>query len=1767
MVLRLIGQSNSKIISFNGVKEISLYESTHPAAVKPINTASMNPCWLCLEYIEQLLTLAEANRYAIIRNLFEIPLKHYPEILSLGLSQVKPNCINALHFELSSILMPIFLNNHSNSSFVLHRIWSANHNMLLQGLLDLYAVDKLHISRILDIAQDLKALTVILQESRSFYFMIDLASLAARREFLYLEKWLPGHIKEFKEPFVRVCIDYIKEKTIQLMDPAKQQQLQQQLASGAPLQQPQLEPKILTMFIECLMEESKFLSPELAAEVNLLTNPLKEKRANEIFQNIYHNKISVPNAIILFKKLKQSKTIDKNVFQFIVETLLNEFLYFDHFHEGYLSITGELYGALISNQLLSGEFLAKAEENIESALKRPPHDKVFKLFGLAALNQFKQKLYLPNMQGLTKKLLQINHLIQLVPDIILYTKSPESRGSLNTSASGVLPSNTSYSDQQHMQGSTGGLNMSAPNLPGNNPNAMRMHLQQQQAAQMAAQQQQPRLTIDVILEGLLARCQRQPDESTQDAILFIFNNVSQQNLDEKAKDLKLKLLTEHYPWLAQYIVVKRVSIEPNFHQLYLAFLDKLNLQQLDKFIFNATFSNIDYLLRTYKLIANPENVRNVLKNLGSWLGNITLGKNKPILHKQLDFKKLLIDAYESGNLITIVAFVAKVLAACAHSKLIKPQNAWIMQQLRFLKEIYEIPNIKLAIKFELEILCGILQLELSTLTPTNYLRNQRCLVQPNPDLNLPDKQHLQNSQGQPPQTPVGPPGMLPPGQMGAGLGGLSSMNNLQQPNPLLGVRQSNGASDMDQQLLQQRLPQGLPLNVSGSGLTNQPPGGMDANYLHKQVLQIINKAVNEILSPVVERSVTIACFTTRNLIAKDFCTEQNFERIRQAAHLMVKNLAGNLALVDPLWVNILQNLPSFIRGRVSDPNLEATVDQICSENLELASQLIEKTAVEKAVMEIDENMTQIMQQKQTISPYIRYLPDILSSENGLKPHQWAVYEDFSRPRIYANQINPQQAPSGLPTGQQGSMMPNIPPNQMGQAGLMNNRPGTGIPQQQPPNQAQGLGNNWASIASNNQRPGQGQGASGLPQLNENSYPIQQGNPGAQPATQQPPIQPPPRDANQTSGGAAQWRTAVEQIHEIFKGYIKQLDGKLQQQPPIQPSEIFSYLNQISLLHDRSPSEEETCLGFAKHLFNKLFTCTTPQQLDVYIYILDTYKTKQVVLEITTLYEFLNQDRKFNREVITRLINSKLILLPEFDSHIAQLLANGNEQAFEFIKTIIHRCVNEAKSISTTDLPRSTEMLERFQSKTKKAPQQQQPVQPQRQSNQPQSQPSNNNNQTVGSPGTTSAVAGPTNNTNGKDILKETFEYTLESPEIKEQVQELFEEWKQINLNSPNQQTITNYLSKLQQGILSSPEMSKFFGVCTKLSVQSFLNGFGTVSLDYFAKLVIFLFEFTGNESKAAIIHTTLLVVAHVLISDFEGNPMEFNQQPYHFLFNYWLNELPVLSKNKDVLSWQILSSYCSIFSSLQPLKVIGFSFAWLELISHRHFMPKLLLHSSRKGSAKFQGLLVELLQFLEPFLRNAELNATVRLLYRGTLRVLLVLLHDFPEFLCEYHFSFCDVIPPSCIQMRNLILSAFPRNMRLPDPFTPNLKVDLLPEIGTAPTIESKYTLVLQKNKFIHDVDLYLKNRTPNTFLVDLRSQLLLPPQDVYAIGTKYNVPLINALVLHICIFDLAQQNATSSPNTVAREIFRYLIHYLDAEGNSLPLPFPFFLFLISIHV
>ena len=175
--------------------------------------------------------------------------------------------------------------------------------------------------------------------------------------------------------------------------------------------------------------------------------------------------------------------------------------------------------------------------------------------------------------------------------------------------------------------------------------------------------------------------------------------------------------------------------------------------------------------------------------------------------------------------------------------------------------------------------------------------------------------------------------------------------------------------------------------------------------------------------------------------------------------------------------------------------------------------------------------------------------------------------------------------------------------------------------------------------------------------------------------------------------------------------------------------------------------------------------------------------------------------------------------------------------------------------------------------------------------------------------------------------------------------------------------------------------------------------------------------------------------------------------------------------------------------------------------------------------------------------------------------MLLVLLHDMPEFLCDFHFSFCDVIPPSCIQLRNLVLSAFPRNMRLPDPFTPNLKVDLLPEISQPPRILSNTIAALthtlsRSHNLRGEIDSYLATRQPPSFLAQLHSKLLVPSPTPGA-APVYSARVINALVFYLgqqAIAMLQESSAAQSAVThsAPMDIFQQLARDLEPEGRYL---------------
>src|ERR1700738_1651892 len=104
-------------------------------------------------------------------------------------------------------------------------------------------------------------------------------------------------------------------------------------------------------------------------------------------------------------------------------------------------------------------------------------------------------------------------------------------------------------------------------------------------------------------------------------------------------------------------------------------------------------------------------------------------------------------------------------------------------------------------------------------------------------------------------------------------------------------------------------------------------------------------------------------------------------------------------------------------------------------------------------------------------------------------------------------------------------------------------------------------------------------------------------------------------------------------------------------------------------------------------------------------------------------------------------------------------------------------------------------------------------------------------------------------------------------------------------------------------------------------------------------------------------------------------------------------------------------------------------------------------------------------RFMEPRLRDGALTPTVDTLTKGLLRTLLVLLHDFPDYFSENHFTLCNLIPPGCVQLKNLVLSAFPRMKRLPDPFMQGLRIENIIENSEPPLLSVDLPAVLENVK------------------------------------------------------------------------------------------------------
>lgn len=422
-------------------------------------------------------------------------------------------------------------------------------------------------------------------------------------------------------------------------------------------------------------------------------SPEIESECDALYKRMYDQEISVDNVVSALQRAKEADNQhDHQFFACFLHGLFDEHRFFNTYPANELALTASLFGDLIQYQLIDFIPLGIAVRYVLDALRNPPDSSWFR-FGIQALARFQSRLV--EWPQLAHSILSITHVQQHHPEV-----ANAARTALQQRESGA-------------GGESGGLEIPAGGAELAGAHDLQLHQEEPERPVFTA------ISVDRSGEG----DPEAPDEDTSDKILFIVNNLAPNNFDAKVSEMSDRIDPIHFAWFAHYLVAQRVSIEPNNHGLYQKFLDALSMPLLVKRVLYETFVKLATLLNSEKTVQSSTE-RTLLKNLGSWLGGLTLAKNKPIKQQNIAFKELLIQGYDSNRLIVAIPFVCKVLEQCSKSRVFKPPNPWLMAILRLLVELYQFAELKLNLKFEIEVLCKSLNVDLKDVEPTDILRNR-----------------------------------------------------------------------------------------------------------------------------------------------------------------------------------------------------------------------------------------------------------------------------------------------------------------------------------------------------------------------------------------------------------------------------------------------------------------------------------------------------------------------------------------------------------------------------------------------------------------------------------------------------------------------------------------------------------------------------------------------------------------------------------------------------------------------------------------------------------------------------------------------------------------------------------------------------------------------------------------------------------------------------------------------------------------------------------
>ncbi|KAJ5071434.1 ccr4-not transcription complex [Anaeramoeba ignava] len=1659
--------------------------------------------WGSIPFLELLFDLSEHN-FAAVLDIFSSGIEEAPEMLIENLWQISPKTSYAeiMSKNVEEQIITELLDAHPESNLILQNAWNRDAESVIQGMIKFWILQPSSLSKVLDVALDLKGLLKIL-DSPNLHFVFELATLTSRRECLNLEKWLNEKISNFGSSFYYFCLDFLVKK---LHYARLEEDHKAKIRPGILL-----SVEIYTIFFKCLFKFANSQSEEYEQKMRGLFNEALqlypqlygynldlfvsqqfpkqvEDKANYIFSQIFKQIIPIENSWVFFTNLKNSRdTDDMQTFECIVYNLLVEYRYFDQYPDPEFGIVAELYAILLKHDLLDDIQLFQFLKNVVVSLNHTIDTKIF-LFGVNVLRNSWEKLTdwinLGFFISQNPNLRQYNSQFAQVIEQYLTKYRDEEAENKNQTFSVTSPKVTQEGQTEFHRVNGPSIPTIAQESPQIFPNPPIL-VSSPQVPNIESQTQ-PMQQQQIIANGSpvkfanpsenQARIYAQqntenenfpkpqsffPSQNAQKTILFnenlpipvkpeeriffIFNVIDHNSVESYCKELKKLIYPQLVEWTVENIFIRRASHQPNNHDLLLRILAEIDLKDLDNYLLSSVYIHISKLLEIRKQQQRAiEFSLKILHNLGKFLAKLTLAKNKPILQKYLNIKFILLESLGTGDFEAIVPFITNLLSEIKSTKVFHAKNPWVLGLFHVLIRIWSIPQIPSNIQFDIEGLFKNLSIDMNEILKT-IIRKSQYIHQ---------NQIIQIS------------------------------NNLRIDNQI--------------------------------DIFHENP------KLKDDVINLFLDVIEDIISNFIENMSESICMTTKQIIAKDFANESNWIKMKESSEVMASSLARNLAMVHGKQVieqELMQKLRYLLEDVVADTSyLQGIIAVIYENNIDFVFNFIIQISVQQTLEKLNEELTEEFQireeyQKQgkpfantDNSPYSRNLIEELYPENGLMNFHFEIYQSFRE-----NLVNPKAEKMQYSTNRIGDAINDFHQKTLSFKDFFLETQKwvqiLAILLDKYSQNDSSLNPNQISMEIKSQ-------IANLERLilsctsYENAALIAAQLVCKQFFQQYPIFETTSKktEISRQSFGYQIYLNLMEHIHIILQNI------KLNSQPKtllVADTVQTALTNQLLARLQKSPPFDF-----------KMISIFMEKDLIDYSILDELFETFFSDLANTAALDFFFlMMQKFQTEGEQKKINAFQKSVFKLEHNLQQAQSNGKQNKTAFLGSKLEELVAYAFSV--------------FQNVSDNAQQEEQ---------HPNEEAALKENFVVNF---RDWVYFFQTNQNDSSQMKKTQKIVMKfrsryftiltdfcvNLSVHKNNNNNNEEQNKDNDNKNNDEQNKNNDNKNND---NKNSIKTIMDIYADLDSQMLVDPskLNHQMIDMYSQILIHIvknFDDPINpDSNIVVMKTILDSILESMVTSYYQNAGMFCPNAYKRI----LTNLLILIQDQHMQRFAslILRSFYEIFDALQPINMPWFTFSWICLISSSEFLPYLLQMNQGTGSKMLAELLANLLKFLYPYLKLLILNRPIRLLYKATLRIFLVLLHDFPNFLCSNYIAFSRLIPDNCIHLKNLVLSAKPTTYEVPDYSLQNGAIESIPGIAEIPSLDFNFLDLLSSNAIKNDLVYFLEQGKPQEFLLKISRKIT----DIYNLGEKISVDplaaqtnslyfdgvlLIDSLIISICYF------------------------------------------------